>query len=950
MLCCLLLFGRAIGRWLIQKTMPFLLVCVCLLLFFFAITGTISRANESDFEPSHLFDLWKDWVMYSDSPSFQLEADDVAQDSTGYVENDACVFRPKELQILKTLFVEALVKCRATSSTALTNENELKTFLLMVSEASVNEKIATRQALALGLVVRQAFYGDTKSLNIATSNVKMSNLESNLKTNSVRGTSSGFSNQRSDRRKLLNVQKTRTTMDVQMVDVPIVGEHKNDDVESGPDELESFQVNGILEWSDLAFTLNRADVMANLLKIRSLEIIGTDVETLTAKKATADNDASPRALVRRQFGWDHKIAQLVLFSMRYVQKRERGIKDWYMDCVLLLGGAAVMGIIVGPTTKETMVDTGSMLLNHLMIVMVYGTLATISSLPTFAQSKLMFWRESSQDVSILAIWCSRNCIDIVFVLLQTLGFVAVVYDMTNPLMNLTTYYYIYVAIGYANSGLGYFLSTFIPRRNLTLYSALLAVLVGAFFSGTLPYLFELQESIIKGTSNTAATKLAITQVSYSRWSVEALVVTEIMMAPPGIVSVYGVSTFETAGYACIDQMYYNDTIESYEKPFERLSKDFLMPNTQARVPGQALLSNLWPLFWIGTVLRIAALLGLYIFDRKQQNKTAFMELVWGVLCRCCSSKNNNDSTAKKKPHSSLKEMNEFTNPKSFEPQKSLKLINNPSFGHAMPNLKTASKANMRLRSMYLQAINCSATSTVEEGWLERVEGHGPSSKLRQQQLKSKMGMLFDIWDKIGDGILDEADMKGITKSLQKKVFAQFGNKESRQRLKNVGFVTPQTFSQFFEWFIVNPTVDKIVETVQKSNPQKTRKELRQRKNKSIMNQFSRQRVSIQADSESDQVVQRRRGRSSVHPKIALKNRRRSRMSLGEEKNTEKEPASKEKPSKQGRNKKEMKRQSTVYEPTFDKLPKGWTEFFDSNKGAPYYFNHNTQATCWERPV
>jgi hypothetical protein len=217
--------------------------------FFFAITGTISRANESDFEPAHLFDLWKDWVMYSDSPSFQLEADDVAQDSTGYVENDACVFRPKELQILKTLFVEALVKCRATSSTALTNENELKTFLLMVSEASVNEKIATRQALALGLVVRQAFYGDTKSLNIATSNVKMSNLESNLKTNSVRGTSSGFSNQRSDQRKLLNVQKTRTTMDIQMVDVPIVGEHKNDDVESGRrivDELESFQVNGIL--------------------------------------------------------------------------------------------------------------------------------------------------------------------------------------------------------------------------------------------------------------------------------------------------------------------------------------------------------------------------------------------------------------------------------------------------------------------------------------------------------------------------------------------------------------------------------------------------------------------------------------------------------------------------------------------------------------------------------
>ena len=141
-------------------------------------------------------------------------------------------------------------------------------------------------------------------------------------------------------------------------------------------------------------------------------------------------------------------------------------------------------------------------------------------------------------------------------------------------------------------------------------------------------------------------------------------------------------------------------------------------------------------------------------------------------------------------------------------------------------------------------------------------------------------------------------------------------------------------------------MDKIFETVQKSNPKKTKKEFRQRKRQSIMNQFSRTRVSTHADSESDQVVRRRRGRSSVHPKTAFENRRRSRKrTSAEEKNTEKE----EKPSKQGRQK-EIKRQSTVYEPTFEKLPKGWTEFFDIEKGAPYYFNHNTQVTCWERPV
>ena len=49
-------------------------------------------------------------------------------------------------------------------------------------------------------------------------------------------------------------------------------------------ELESFQINGVLEWSDLAFTLNRADVMANLLRIKSLEIIGKDIENMSSHR------------------------------------------------------------------------------------------------------------------------------------------------------------------------------------------------------------------------------------------------------------------------------------------------------------------------------------------------------------------------------------------------------------------------------------------------------------------------------------------------------------------------------------------------------------------------------------------------------------------------------------------------------------------------------------------
>ena len=647
-----------------------------------------------------------------------------------------------------------------------------------------------------------------------------------------------------------------------------------------------------------------------------------------------------------------------------------------MDCVLLIAGAAVMGVIVGPTTKDSMTDTGSLLLNHLMIVLVFGTLSTISSLPTFSQSKLMFWRESSQDVSILSIWLSRNVTDLVFILLQTLGFVGIVYDMTMPLMSLQSYYFIYVAVGFSNSGLGYFLSTFIPRRNLTLYSALLAVLIGAFFSGTLPYLFELREQIIQGTSSSAAVKLGITEISYSRWSVEALVTTEIMMAPPGIISTYGVETFETSGFACLNVMYTNETVESYEKPFERLTQDFLMPDNKARVPGQPLYRNLWPLFWIGLVCRILALLGLYTFDRKQQNKLSACDIFLGWLCcRPCRSSSGSspaptadESTRARKKKTRLGQKSFF----SFDDP--ITMVPNPSFGGKDGATEEDLLQEQKLREMYTAAIDATTGRTTvhneqlgrmqsvideADSWAERVQGHGESSRIRQQKNRSRMAMLFDIWDKVNDGILDEGDMAAITRNLQNKVYAQFGDAESRQRLKNVGHVTPDTFNQFFEWFVVQPTVNKIYQTVQKSHPSMTVKDLKRRRRQSIMQQFQLrpENSGIESSGNGAPTVNRSARKRSMATKTAWERRRQlNTEKIEEAKNAEEKVETKgdggaTAPKKRvSKPKKRIDRKvSSVYEPSHDVLPKNWTEFFDPKKSLPYYYNHETSLTTWKRP-
>jgi len=421
-----------------------------------------------------------------------------------------------------------------------------------------------------------------------------------------------------------------------------------------------------------------------------------------------------------------------------------------------------------------------------------------------------------------------------------------------------------------------------------------------------------------------------------------------LMAPPGIVSLYGAETFEKVGYASLNKMYRNKTIESYENPFARKTEDFLYPDMTKRVQGQALMSNLWPLFWIGIACRFLALGGLFVFDRKQQNKTACIDIILNAIfscftCNCCKTKNSSA-----KPTRNFKQLSrQVTN---------FQMSMNPFFGEKKQSGRDslASTKSAKLRKMYTDALQATSASVKDEGWLDRVQGHGLSSKVRQQRLDRKMGMLFDIWDKIGDGILDEDDMKSITKSLTSKVYAQFGDKESRQRLKNVGYVTPQTFSQFFDWFVISPTVDKICQTVEKANPKLTARDLQKRKRKSIMDQFSRKTVTSQKQNTSG--GEKRRGRTSIHPKIALELRKKTRAStkaletLPESKNDTTANENKKPGSTKKGKKKLLKQQSTVYEPTFMELPKGWTEFFDSSQGKPYYYNHQTEVTQWERPI
>ena len=82
-------------------------------------------------------------------------------------------------------------------------------------------------------------------------------------------------------------------------------------------------------------------------------------------------------------------------------------------------------------------------------------------------------------------------------------------------------------------------------------------------------------------------------------------------------------------------------------PYESEYLDELAPNPALRQHNEKNDDLVRPLFMLGMTLRLLALLGLYVFDRKQQNKTGCCDILKYVLCckPCLAAKKTGPTTA-----------------------------------------------------------------------------------------------------------------------------------------------------------------------------------------------------------------------------------------------------------------------------------------------------------------
>ena len=857
--------------------------------FMDVIGGSIPRNNDNEFKPSDLFVFWNHWVDQMNQYSFSLEdendpnGDNAAADEKES-NRDKFVLTPKQLNILRKLFIESVVmsvdvnymetihESGSGNSPALTSQKALSEFMRLVSVVS-SSLFSNHQIIGIGLAVRVLFHQNHSGKSMKLS--MHQNSFSTMRTNSRGSVGSDRGSPRSSSPVPVSSGTSGTSGEGSGVEMSTSGAA----LSSGHMSLSSNESgnSGILEWSDLSFALSDANVLYDLVSLRTAELVGGGSSSSTFDDTPNVKAAQPNGeIAARPFGWDHKGAQCLLFSTRYCLKRKRGMFDWFGELVLYAGGAGLIGGMNGLHTLESFTGSG-MAPQYLNLIMIFGILATISSLPSFGSEKLIFYRESSTGISIVAFWFARCVIDLFYLGIQCLVWGALLDDLIEPEMNTNVFVTFFFFQGFANSGMGYLLATLIPARNLTLYAALFAALGGFFLSGVNNDILlsakriaalggnEIFGGIIKAGGFGDRFILGVMEINYSKHILQALITSDIMQLRPGKALIVATAQLNGIGYASLDVIA-NETVQYYIQPQLSYDKGNLMPDPDMRDLKHSIFGPIYSLIWIGIVGRLLALVGLFLMDRPQQNKTKCTKLCCNVMMLPCRlfSRGCKSKTTTKKPIDHLvvaietlgtdleKNVTNDGGGHSNEevvvnPLGAVRSSIDPVAGEQLSKLmasntknqsqSTTKKRNKRRSTLDL-ATGGGFGNTTTETWLQRIAGLGMSSRVRLRKKKEQMALMFELLDRLGEGVIDPDDMQSFSKKYKKKVHVVFGDETGWKRVKNVGLFSHQNFEQFFDWFVLTPTVDSICAAVVQGNKAKSKQIM---KKKEIKQQESRDR-------------------------------------------------------------------------------------------------------------
>jgi ABC-type multidrug transport system ATPase subunit len=201
--------------------------------------------------------------------------------------------------------------------------------------------------------------------------------------------------------------------------------------------------------------------------------------------------------------------QLWYFSRRAMVQKQRASGAIVVDSVQLVGAAALMGVING-----TEFSMGQMPTNLLLVLLFFGCLSMVGALRTFGANKLMFFRESSGGINVPAFFLAQNLVDLPQLFLRPFLYAAMYTSLTVPaLESKYTFFLCMLGVAWVCTGYGYLISIFSKSTNCTLTTVIVAIIMGSFLSGIKPTFDEMSPLM-----------LILSQLSYSSWATEALIV------------------------------------------------------------------------------------------------------------------------------------------------------------------------------------------------------------------------------------------------------------------------------------------------------------------------------------------------------------------------------------------------------------------------------------------
>ena len=186
---------------------------------------------------------------------------------------------------------------------------------------------------------------------------------------------------------------------------------------------------------------------------------------------------------------------------------------WPIQIIVPCLAALIIGLLHG-TQWNVKAFAG----NIVMAVACLGVLSSITHARTFPVDSLMMRRDVEAGVNVWAYFIGYNIVDLIWVMSMPLVFGGCYYMLTLPTMSFGMMYCIFVMVCWWVSGATYIVSTLhVGLEWQNLIAVFLSVIFGAFVNGINPNLNDAKNNVFEQF---------ILYISYSRWALEALVVSE----------------------------------------------------------------------------------------------------------------------------------------------------------------------------------------------------------------------------------------------------------------------------------------------------------------------------------------------------------------------------------------------------------------------------------------